>query len=209
MVHGAFLEQGKRTNKTGLAIVIAGHAAVLAAIILAPSETIPRIVYLPTVVESIRDTPPPPKDPPPPATPREAARPTRVEPIVQAGAPTLPVDLAPMPPLPLPPIPPSIPATPEPIILPATVDAAAMARFQPDYPSELVRAELEGTATVRVLIGTDGRVKAVDLVNATHPGFFDATRRQALRYWKFRPATKDGIAIESWRTMTVRFALRG
>lgn len=209
MTNGGFLEHSKRTNKTGLTIVIAGHAAVLAALALAPPEAIQRITYLPTIVDSIEDTQPPPKDPlpPPPQTQRETAQPTQVDPIVKAGDPITPIDLTPMPPKPLPPIVPQIPAA-EPVILPATVDPSAMARFQPDYPSELVRAELEGTATVRVLIGADGKVKAVEMVSATHPGFFDATRRQALRYWKFRPVTKDGVATESWRTMTVRFALK-
>lgn len=209
MTNGGFLEQGKRTNKTGLTIVIAGHAAVLTALALAPPEAVQRIIFVPTIVDSIEDTQPPPKDPlpPPPKTQRETTQPAQVDPIVKAGDPITPIDLTPMPPKPLPPIVPQIPAA-EPVILPATVDPSAMARFQPDYPSELVRAELEGTATVRVLIGADGKVKAVEMVSATHPGFFDATKRQALRYWKFRPATKDGVATESWRTMTVRFALK-
>ncbi|KQX20865.1 MULTISPECIES: energy transducer TonB [unclassified Sphingomonas] len=207
MTNGGFFEQGKRANKTGLTIVIAGHAAVLAALVLAPPDAVQRIVYLPTIVDSIKDTPPPAKDPPPPMVQRENTPPTRVDAIVKTGDPVPTIELTPMPPRPLPPVLPQIPATPESATLPATIDPSAMARFQPDYPSELVRAELEGTATVRVLIGTDGRVKAVELVSATHPGFFDATKRQALRYWRFRPATRDGIATESWRTMTVRFTL--
>jgi protein TonB len=209
MTNGGFLVQGERANKTGLTIVIAGHAAVLAALVLAPPDAIQRIVYLPTIVDSIEDTQPPPVDPPPPPlAQRETVQATTVDPIVRTGDPVPTIDLTPMPPRPMPPVLPQIPATPESPILPATIDPSAMARFQPDYPSELVRAELEGTATVRVLIGTDGRVKTVELVSATQPGFFDATKRQALRYWKFRPATKDGIATESWRTMTVRFTLR-
>ena len=87
------------------------------------------------------------------------------------------------------------------------MDPAAMARFQPSYPSPLVRAGIEGAVTVRVLIGSDGRVKSVELVRATDPAFFEATKAQALRYWRFSPATTDGTATESWRTMTVKFKL--
>lgn len=211
MSNGGFLENGNNTNKTGLTIVIAGHAAVLAALILVPPAAIQKIVYLPTIVESIADDPPPPVDQaPPPPMQREQARPTPVDPIVKtAGDPVRPIEMIPGPIQPTVPILPQIPATPEPQILPATMDPSAMARFQPDYPSDLVRAEIEGSATVRVLIGADGRVKTVEMVSATNPGFFDATKRQALRYWKFRPATKDGVATESWRTMTVRFTLNG
>jgi len=209
MSNGGFLENGKNTNKAGLTIVIAGHAAVLAALVLIPPEAMQKIVYLPPmIVDTIKDTPPPPPDQlPPPQRQRDEARPTPVDPIVRTGETVRPIEVIPGPIQPTVPILPQTPVTPEPQILPAAMDPSAMARFQPDYPSDLVRAEIEGSATVRVLIGADGRVKTVEMVSATNPGFFDATRRQALRYWKFRPATKDGVAMESWRTMTVRFAL--
>jgi len=42
---------------------------------------------------------------------------------------------------------------------------------------------------------------------ATDAAFFEATRTQALRHWRFQPATRDGIPVESWRTMTVKFKL--
>jgi len=209
MTHGGFLELSKRTNKIGLTLVIAGHAAVLTALALAPPEAIQRITYVRTIVDSIKaDAPPPKQLPPPPQQRQEQPNPTATKPIVDTGPSIVPpIDLTPLPPR-TDPVPPSIPAVPDPVFLPAVVDPAAMARFQPDYPPELIRADIEGSATVRVLIGADGRVKAVELVSAAHPGFFEATRKQALRYWKFRPATRDGQAVESWRTMTVRFTIQ-
>ena len=60
---------------------------------------------------------------------------------------------------------------------------------------------------VRVLVGTDGRVKAVEAVSASENAFLDATREQALRKWRFTPAMSDGAPIEAWREMTVRFVL--
>ena len=71
----------------------------------------------------------------------------------------------------------------------------------------MIRAEMEGFATVRVLIGTDGRVKQVEAVKASDTAFLDATRKQALSKWRFLPATRDGEPVESWREMTVRFQL--
>lgn len=58
-----------------------------------------------------------------------------------------------------------------------------------------------------MLVGADGRVKAVERVSATSDAFFTATRRQALSQWRFRPATRDGAAIESWYRMSVTFVL--
>ena len=63
-------------------------------------------------------------------------------------------------------------------------------------------------ARVRVLIGSDGKVKQVELVSTDSPGFFDATKRRALANWRFKPATRGGVAEESWKEMTVRFEIR-
>jgi protein TonB len=100
-----------------------------------------------------------------------------------------------------------VPAPPP--LIGASVDPRYARDFQPDYPAMNIRSGIEGTATVRVLIGADGRVKSVEQVSATHPAFFDATRRQALSRWRFKPATRGGVPQESWKTMTVRFVLSG
>lgn len=97
------------------------------------------------------------------------------------------------------------PPKPAPVIVGATPDPRAT--FQPDYPPSERRAGTEGAVTVRVLVGTDGRVKSVERVDAASDAFYEATRRQALNRWRFRPATRDGVPYETWRTMTVRFVL--
>lgn len=99
------------------------------------------------------------------------------------------------------------PPKPAPVLVDAKPDPRSV--FQPDYPPAERRAGAEGAVTVRVLIGADGRVKAVEQVRAASPAFFEATRRQALNRWRFAPATRDGVPVESWRVMTVRFVLEG
>lgn len=79
--------------------------------------------------------------------------------------------------------------------------------FQPAYPGSEMRAGREGRVTVRVLVGTDGRVKQVELVSAASDLFFEATKRQALSKWRFKPATRDGVPEEGWRTMSVSFVI--
>lgn len=81
--------------------------------------------------------------------------------------------------------------------------------FQPAYPGSEMRAGREGRVTVRVLVGTDGRVKQVELVSAASDLFFEATKRQALSKWRFKPATRDGVPEEGWRTMSVSFVIDG
>lgn len=99
-----------------------------------------------------------------------------------------------------------LPPTP-PVLVDARVDPRFARDLQPPYPAALMREEVEGTVTVRVRIGTDGRVLALEGVRSDHEGFLAATRAWALRHWRFQPATRDGVPIEAWRTMTVRFTI--
>lgn len=101
------------------------------------------------------------------------------------------------------------PPRPAPVLVDAAPDPRYARDFQPDYPPSERRAGNEGKVTVRLLVGADGRVKEVQRLTAASDAFFDATRRQALARWRFRPATRDGVPHESWRTMTVRFVLEG
>ena len=94
-----------------------------------------------------------------------------------------------------------------PVLRDPTLDSRYSDTVQPAYPSDMRLGEREGRVVVRVLIGADGRVKDVQQISAASPSFFEATRKQALAKWRFKPGTKDGVAIEAWHTMAVRFVL--
>jgi periplasmic protein TonB len=100
------------------------------------------------------------------------------------------------------------PAAVLPPLVGAAQDPKYMKDFQPGYPSAELRAQRDGAVRIKVLIGIDGRVKAVESVSATSDAFFEATRRQALSKWRFRPATRGGVPQESWKTMNVRFEIK-
>jgi protein TonB len=191
-------------------------AALVAAVALSPMviDTVPKAD--PMVGTLIKlPPPPPPPEPTPDAkpTPRTASATDTVKPVFE----TMPsfenrvvegpviVDLRP-----LDPDPPARPADPPPApkLVFAELDPRYAGAFQPDYPASEQRREIEGVAKVRVLVGTDGRVKAVELVSTDSPGFFAETKRRALTKWRFTPATRGGMAEESWKTMTVRFEIR-
>lgn len=99
------------------------------------------------------------------------------------------------------------PPRPVPPLVGAAQDPRYARDFQPQYPAIEQRAQRSGSVSVRVLIGTDGRVKAIEQVSAASPAFYEATRRQALGKWRFRPASRGGVPEESWKTMTVRFRI--
>ena len=104
-----------------------------------------------------------------------------------------------------PPLPPVVKHTPT--FVGATRDPRFASVFTPAYPPALVRDGLEGSVTVRVTINEKGRVIACELVKATNMVFFEETKEQALRRWRFRPATSDGVAVQSQQTLTVHFEL--
>jgi periplasmic protein TonB len=99
----------------------------------------------------------------------------------------------------------------DPVPVPVWINAASDPRFdrdrQPPYPAALERREVEGSVTVRVQIGTDGRVTAVELIKSDDPAFFASTRDWALKRWRFKPATRDGVAVVTWLTRTVHFRI--
>lgn len=97
--------------------------------------------------------------------------------------------------------------TPSPVLAKPQVDARYARDFQPPYPPSEQRAGREGLVSVRVLIGVDGRVKQIERIAAASDAFWAVTQRQALARWRFRPATRDGVPVEAWRDMTVRFVM--
>lgn len=99
------------------------------------------------------------------------------------------------------------PVTIEPVFIDAMIHPRYRNVLQPEYPPGLIRQEIEGSVTLRVRVGTDGRVKAIEPVRFDDAELLRTTHAHALRKWRFLPATRDGVAVESWREMTVRFQI--
>ena len=208
-----------RTHHPFAALFAVGlPAALVVAVALSPMvvEDKPTTVTPPwTSITLPKPKPPEPRPDPKPQTQQPqtqlTAPPSPLPPVVQdpPEAPPLPPYVPPAgtgtgPPVPLdPPV-----APPRPKLVLADIDPRFAGAFQPDYPAREQRGGIEGAAKVRVLIGTDGRVKAVELISADSPAFFEATKRRALAKWRFKPATRGGVPEESWKVMTVRFEIR-
>jgi periplasmic protein TonB len=94
---------------------------------------------------------------------------------------------------------------PKPIFKPAIRDSKYANKFQPRYPAGLLSKNIEGTAVIKILIGADGLVRQANVISATHEDFGTAAVEQALKSWRFKPATRDGKPVEDWQTLTIRF----
>jgi TonB family protein len=77
----------------------------------------------------------------------------------------------------------------------------------PDYPSVARAAELEGDVVLRAIVGPDGRVRDVEVLQAVHPVLDEAARKAVLRY-EYRPGRRNGIAESAIVRITVSFRLR-
>lgn len=97
--------------------------------------------------------------------------------------------------------------TPPPLFTAARRNPRFARDFQPPYPAALQREGVTGRCPVSVTIAPSGRVSAVRDMGCTDPAFFRATQNQALNRWRFEPATRGGVAMESTLTQTVVFRI--
>jgi protein TonB len=79
---------------------------------------------------------------------------------------------------------------------------------RPDYPVDMRRENISGSATVRFIITHDGRIIDVTVIQASHPSFGDAASRAVAR-WKYEPAVKDGQPIACYLSVPVVFDITG
>lgn len=110
-------------------------------------------------------------------------------------------------PPPAPPSPPEPARDDGPVDLPdeATAPEPLDDNTQPDYPEALRQSGVQGTVIARFVVREDGRVDDVRVLRG--PEELRDTVREALRRWRFHPATLNGHPIAVYRTMPFRFVL--
>jgi TonB family protein len=78
----------------------------------------------------------------------------------------------------------------------------------PIYPAAARRREQQGTVTVKVLVGADGSVERAEIADSSGFDALDDAALETVRSrWRFVPARHDGLAVESWVLVPIRFAL--
>jgi periplasmic protein TonB len=89
----------------------------------------------------------------------------------------------------------------------AKLPMTAIKQEYPAYPSEAVKKRWEDSVLVRYVIGTNGRVKDVTILDHARQPIFDVAAVDAIKEWQFRPMKKDGKNVEVVHEMTVFFQL--
>jgi TonB family protein len=79
-------------------------------------------------------------------------------------------------------------------------------RVSPKYPRAAEQQRIYGKVRFRGVIGADGKIGSLDLIRGPLPLFGAA--RDAVQRWEFSPATHNGQAVASVRTLDVDFVLQ-
>jgi protein TonB len=101
------------------------------------------------------------------------------------------------------------PAPPERTVTGSGVDSPPriLTRSEPEYPVNARRLRVEGTVLLNVLVGTDGRVRDVKVLEADGGKLLSPAAVDAVRKWTFTPAMRSGRPVECWHKVPIRFAL--
>ena len=83
----------------------------------------------------------------------------------------------------------------------------ALNRPRPDYTEEARRNKRQGSVRTRVLVGSDGLVKQVHVVRGLVDGLTEEAVKAAYAM-RFRPAMKNGSAVEVWIVVEIEFSIR-
>lgn len=198
-------------RSTAMALALSLNVA-LVLIALLPVAQPMRQAPLPQLLIATLLPPPPPVVPPPVVQVLRAVKPI-ITPSVRAPAMqsvaiqpgTLPA-LALVAPLPV------ATSSSNPVVPATSGDSDAVIAYAtatpPPYPAEALRAGIEGTVMLKVLVGPDGKPEQVVIARSSGSRVLDAAaRRHVLAAWRFHPALRDGHAIAAWALVPVRFDL--
>ncbi|MCS7181649.1 MAG: energy transducer TonB [Thermoanaerobaculum sp.] len=77
---------------------------------------------------------------------------------------------------------------------------------KPAYPPLAARQRQGGTVILRVLVDENGIVRDVQVARGIRPDLgLDAAAVAAVKNWRYRPATKDGVRVKTWFTQPIQF----
>ena len=198
----------RKRHPRALILIVAGHAALIAAAMTAKMDL--PLPFVPSTTDvTFVPLPPEPQPPQPDSRDSRIDRPTMVIPIAQPSQPVLdPV------PLPIEVILPAIDPGPSGNTLTPAEPVRVAARFvtpewdiKPPYPQSKLRAEEEAVLRLKLSIDARGRVTAVEAVGAADPVILAAALRHLIAHWRYRPATEDGRPVATSTVITLRFEL--
>jgi len=81
-------------------------------------------------------------------------------------------------------------------------------KIEPLYPFAAKRKNIQGSVTLRFVVTKEGQVLEPSVVRSEPPDIFDNSALKAIIRWKFKPAIKDGKAVDVLIIAPLKFELR-
>jgi len=195
-----------------LGIVIGLHVAV-AAVIFAAKTVAPQIMEMPLIVDML----PAEKPAEPQAKPLPVVKPTPVhqKPVPTPKAPTPQIEATTS----------SVPSPSAPVVAPtetkpappgpAAAEPVSQARFDadylrnpsPPYPPLAKRMGEEGKVVLRVSVNPQGTADSVEIKTSSGSVRLDESAQKTVRNWRFIPAKRGDIPVQSWVLVPIIFKL--
>jgi TonB family protein len=92
---------------------------------------------------------------------------------------------------------------------PGVTAPVPLRREEPEYPPVAQQLRVEGTVKAEFLVGPDGSVEDFRIISVSRTGVgFERATEEAVRSWRYKPATKNGVKVRTWVTVRVPFTLR-
>jgi len=78
----------------------------------------------------------------------------------------------------------------------------------PRYPRAALRSNIQGIVLLRVLVGSNGLPREVEVADSSGHGLLDrAAVDQVLQRWRFDPARQHGQPIDAWVEIPIEFTI--
>jgi len=204
---------GASTARRGglLGVVVGLHAVVFLGI-LAAKTVVPQIMEMPLIVDMLE--PEAPKAPAPKPLPMAKPEPVRQKPTPAPKLPTPQIEAtnstvpAPSAPVAAPPdIKPAPPAPAAEPVVQARFDADYLKNPAPPYPPLSRRMGEEGKVILRVSVTPQGSADNVEIKTSSGSARLDEAAQKTVRNWKFIPAKRGDLAVQSWVLVPIIFKL--
>lgn len=207
------LSRPSRATRSGLMAVVIGIHVGIVLMIIAARTVVPQILEMPIVVDFLQ---PAPVEKPPEAKPLPVVKP---QPIKQQRT---PVPKAPTPAIeatqsniPSPSAPVASVAEPKPAPPPPASEPVSQARFDadylknpaPPYPPLSRRMGEEGKVLLRVSVNPQGTADSVEIKTSSGSQRLDDAAQKTVLNWKFIPAKRGEVAVQSWVVVPIIFKL--
>lgn len=78
----------------------------------------------------------------------------------------------------------------------------------PAYPRRELAKGIDGDVLLRVLVDASGTPQTIEVIGGTRNRNFERAAINALKRWRFKPHTVDGVPRSAWASVPVTFRIR-